>query len=93
MENLKNILIRELEEVLHKLKTDTCELSEVEAMDILSAITHQPLSREEAYDYLNCSRATFENLMKAGKIPRGRKTKGRTGLVWYKDELDKVLRR
>ena len=92
MESLKNVLIRVLEETLHKIKTDTCELSEVEAMDIISAILHQPLSREEAYEYLNCSRTTFEKLMNSGKIPRGRKVKGR-GLVWYKDELNKVLHR
>ena len=38
--------------------------------------------------YLKVSRATFDNYVRAGKIPKGRKQIGFKELYWYKKDLD-----
>ena len=51
-----------------------------------------PMSKYQAYTYLNISRATFDNLVREGKIPRGKKMAGFKELVWYKKDLKKLLK-
>ena len=51
-------------------------------------IAHESLSKEQACRHLNIRRSRFDDLVREGKIPKGRKVVGYTGLVWYKDELD-----
>ena len=86
---LINLLIKELEHLIDNLKADNSNITEEEAMDILSVIAHEALSKEEACAYLNMSRATFDNHIRDGLLPKGRKRRGKTALVWYKDELVK----
>lgn len=90
---LKSLLIKELRNLADKLDAGTTHISEEEAMDILSVVIHQAMSKEEACVYLNCSRATFDNAIRDGLIPKGRKLRGRKELIWYKDELSNVLKR
>ena len=90
---LKKLLIKELRNLADKLDAGTSSISEVEAMDILGVVIHQAMSKEEACVYLNCSRATFDNAVRDGLIPKGRKLRGRKELIWYKDELSNVLKR
>ena len=47
----------------------------------------KPLSKYQAYTYLGISRATFDNKVRAGEIPRGRKEAGSRELKWYKKDL------
>lgn len=42
-----------------------------------------------AYTYLNISRATFDNLVKDGLLPKGKKVAGFKELFWYKKDLNK----
>lgn len=86
-ETLKKLLIKELNHVIDKINAGTCEFTEEEAMDLLSVISHEALSKEQACSYLHMPRATFDYHVARGDIPQGRKVKGRSGLVWYKDEL------
>lgn len=86
---LINLLIKELEHLIDNLKADNSNITEEEAIDILSVIAHEALSKEEACAYLNMSRATFDNHIRDGLLPKGRKRRGKTALVWYKDELVK----
>lgn len=51
-----------------------------------------PMSKYQAYTYLNISRATFDNLVRDGKIPRGKKIPGLKELIWYKKDLKKLLK-
>jgi hypothetical protein len=37
---LRNIVVKYLEESLHKIKTGECELTDDEAIDIISVIAH-----------------------------------------------------
>ena len=91
--NLKKLIIKTLRDVADDIETGNCELSDEEASDILSVVSHRVLSKEQACIYLNCSRATFDNAIRDGLIPKGRKRQGFKELVWYKDELSNVLKR
>lgn len=46
-----------------------------------------PMSKYQAYTYLGISRASFDNLVRAGKIPKGKKVAGFKELQWYKKDL------
>ena len=49
-----------------------------------------PMSKYQAYTYLNMSRAKFDGLVREGKLPKGRKIPGWKELVWYKKDLKKL---
>ena len=46
-----------------------------------------PMSKYQAYTYLNMSRAKFDNLVREGKLPKGKKIPGWKELVWFKKDL------
>lgn len=54
------------------------------------ARTDAPMSKYQAYTYLNISRATFDNMVREGKLPKGKKVAGFKELQWYKKDLLKV---
>ena len=47
-----------------------------------------PMSKYQAFNYLHISRATFDNLVREGKIPQGKKQQGFNELQWFKKDLD-----
>lgn len=46
-------------------------------------------SKYQAINYLNISRATFDNYVANGKIPKERKQQGFKEIFWLKSDLDK----
>ena len=76
-----------LREVADKIDSGTCELSEQEAIEIMSAVAHRVLSKDQACELLNLRRSRFDDLVREGRIPKGRKRRGFKELVWYEDEL------
>lgn len=90
-EALRKLVTRTLRETADKIEAGTCEMTEEEAMDIMSAVSHQAMSKAEAYKYLNLSRSRFDDLVRKKKLPRGRKRKGYRELSWYRDILDDWL--
>lgn len=73
--------------------TNIEEEDEVKIIESLRQYTRKdrPMSKYQAYTYLNMSRATFDNLVKDGKLPKGTKVAGFKELFWYKKDLDKVI--
>ena len=67
------------------------EEEQKEILDILNRIHSSRLSKEAACKYLNVSRATFDNLVRDGKLPRGKKEVGFKELSWTKHELDEYV--
>ena len=57
------------------------------------ARTYKPMSKYQAYTYLNVSRATFDNMVRDGKLPKGKKVQGFKELMWYKKDLNKTMRK
>lgn len=91
MNALKNIILRELDFLKKRVASDNCNLTEGEAMDILSVIAHESLSKEQACAYLNVRKSRFGELMDNGEVPQGRKVTGFKEHRWYKDELIKAV--
>lgn len=50
------------------------------------------LSKYQACQYLNVSRATFDNYVRAGKLPKGKHEAGFKELSWSRKELDDFIR-
>ena len=61
-------------------------------IDVVNKVvnTKSKLSKYQACKYLNISRATFDNKVREGKIPRGRKEQGFKELFWFKEDLDNI---
>ena len=67
----------------------------LQAISYLKELTNKEkrLSKCEAYRYLNVSRATFDNYVREGKLPKGQKQAGFKELSWsYKDLNDAIKR-
>ena len=92
MQTLKEQIVKKMREVADKIECGTCELSESEALDMLSIIGHEVMSKESACMYLNLSRSKFDDLVREGKLPKGRKRTGFKEIAWYKDELDACVK-
>lgn len=88
MQALNKLITKLLRETADKIDTGNCELSESEAMDIMSVLAHRVMSKEDACVYLNMSRSKFDELVRQRKLPKGMKRRGFKELVWYQDELD-----
>ena len=62
---------------------------EIEVIELLKKYTDKDrkFSKYQACEYLNMSRATFDNYVRNGKIPRGKKEVGFRELFWKESEL------
>ena len=93
MYEFRRMVVKYLREIADKIEVGTSEISESQAMDILSVVAHEAMSKEQACNYLNLSRSRFDDLVREGKLPKGKKRVGFKELVWYKDELDMCKRK
>ena len=71
------------------------ESEAVELVDTLKRLTDREkrLSKYEACRYLNVSRATFDNYVREGKLPRGKKEAGFKELSWDRKDLDSFVQK
>lgn len=60
-------------------------------IDIIQHSNTKELSKLESADYIGVSRATFDNYIIKGLIPKGHKRMGFKELSWNKIDLDKFL--
>lgn len=91
MQTLKKTVANLLRDIANKIDANTCEISEEELFDIAKNISHVAISKESSCKYLNLGRSRFDDLVRDGKLPKGRKRVGFKELVWYKDELDDFI--
>lgn len=85
-----------LEKIINDIDCGNSNITEDEAMDIIKIIKSytdktQRLSKYQACQKLNISRATFDNLVREGIIPRGEKVVGFKELFWEEKVLDKII--
>ena len=86
-----------LEKIINDIDCGNSNITEDEAMDIIKIIKSytdktQRLSKYQACQKLNVSRATFDNLVREGVIPRGEKVVGFKELFWNEKTLDEVIK-
>lgn len=93
LQTIKRLLLS----IIDDIDAGNTDISEEEALKIaktLKTMTRKdiPMSKYQAYTYLNISMATFDNLVREGKIPRGKKIPGFKELVWQKKDIKKLLK-
>ena len=87
MIQLKKKLAALLREIADNIDAGNSEVSDEQAIKIMSVVAHRPLSKEQACSYLNMSRSKFDELIRQGKLPKGIKRRGFSEKVWFEDEL------
>lgn len=92
MQALKKRLAKMLRDIANKIDAGTCEMSESEAIALMQNLAHIGMSKEEASMYLGLSRSRFDDYVRKGWLPRGKKRIGFKELVWYKDDLDEFIK-
>ena len=70
------------------------EEDEIKVINTLREFTRKDkmLSKYQAYTYLNMSRATFDNKVKSGDIPKGIKVPGFKELMWKESDLRLLIK-
>ena len=87
------MLAKALRLIADKLESNTCDIGEQEAIDIINIIAREPMSKQSAAEFMNMSIPTFDLHVAKGSIPKGKKRKGFKELVWYKCDLYECLQR
>lgn len=92
------IIRKLLLEIVDNIDSGNSNISEDEGLEIIDSIKRlsdktERLSKYKACQYLNVSRATFDNYVRDGKLPKGKKTPGFNELSWTKKELEEYRRK
>jgi len=90
---IKKLLIEILENI-DSGNTNITEEEEVKTIKVLKELLRKdaPMSKYQAYTYLNISRATFDNLVRENKLPKGKKVAGFKELMWFEKDLMMFLK-
>ena len=83
-----------LEQFINDIDSGNTNINEEQQQELLSLLLQfnsKELSKIEAAEYIGVSRATFDNYIKKGWIPEGRKRVGFKELSWKKSDLDKYI--
>ena len=86
------LIKRELQRIINDIDTGNTNLDEKEQMEIAEFLKKfnsrdKMISKYQAYTYLNISRATFDNLVRDGTLPKGKKIEGFKELQWSLKEI------
>lgn len=78
--------------IVDDIDAGNSNIDDEEALKVINTLKEAirkdvPMSKYQAYTYLGISRASFDNLVRAGKIPKGKKVAGFKELQWYKKDL------
>ena len=84
---LKSILIQFIKDI-DTGNTNISEEEQKKIIQLFQEINQQELSKIEASNYIGVSRATFDNYITKGLIPKGHKRQGFKELSWNKSDLD-----
>ena len=91
------IIKNQLKRIINDIDVGNSNLSEEDAIkviDTLKLITNKTvkLSKCQACKHLNISRASFDNMVREGKLPRGMKGAGFKELFWFERDLEKIIK-
>lgn len=89
---LRNLLLK----IVDNIDAGNSNITEKDSIEIIDALKRftdkkQRLNKYSACQYLNISRATFDNYVREGKLPRGKHEAGFKELSWDKKTLDEFI--
>lgn len=92
------ILKKHLLKIVDDIDAGNSSITEEEALQICATLKEltrkdERMSKYKAYTYLNVSRATFDNYVAQGLLPKGIKEAGYKELSWYKKDLDDFIQK
>lgn len=90
------VIRRLLQKIIDDIDAGNSNINEEDSIKIVKVLSEYTrkdngISKYAACEYLNMSRATFDNYVREGKIPRGKHEIGFKELRWYKKDLDKFI--
>ena len=86
-----------LQKFIDDIDADNTNITYEQQCDIIKILSNVDLGQDtemnktEAADYLGVSRATFDNYVRDGFLPKGKQIKRFKELRWYKSDLDVFL--
>ena len=86
-----------LQKFIDDIDADNTNISYEQQCDIIRILSNvdsgkdNEMNKTQAADYLGVSRATFDNYVRDGFIPKGRQVGNFKELRWYKCDLDLFL--
>ena len=86
-----------LQKFIYDIDADNTNLSYEQQCDVIRVLSNVNLGQDnemnktQAADYLGVSRATFDNYVRDGFIPKGKQIGKFKELRWYKSDLDLFL--
>lgn len=91
---IKDLLLK----IVDNIDSGNSNITEKEALEItkvLQSYTDKTvkMSKYQACQYLNISRATFDNYVREGRLPRGKKEAGFKELFYTQKDLDAFKKR
>ena len=88
---IKTILLQLIDDI-DSGNSNISEEQQHKLLDLLAEINSEELSKIEAANYIGVSRATFDNYINKGLIPKGQKRQGFKELSWNIHDLNKFQR-
>ena len=94
---MNDLIISILKLIINNLKSGTSHLDEKGCHKVLNTINlmehgDEEMSKSEAAEYIGVCRATFDNYVSNGLIPRGvNRHRDTKTLFWWKSDLDQFL--
>lgn len=88
LQTIKRLLLRIVEDI-DAGNSNMSEEEMVETVKFLKKFNSRDkfISKYQAYTYLNISRAKFDNLVREGVLPKGKKIEGFKELQWSLKEI------
>lgn len=86
-----------LQKFIDDIDADNTNLSYEQQCDIIRVLSNveagqsNEMNKTQAADYIGVSRATFDNYVRDGFIPKGKQIGNFKELRWYKSDLDLFL--
>ena len=92
------VVARMLRSIADKIDDGSISSNPEETMQVMETIKgfvdkEKRLSKYEACRHLNISRATFDNYVREGKLPKGQKQAGFKELSWSYKDLNNAIKR
>ena len=84
-----------LQQIINDIDSGNSHISEneqLEAINFIRKLNAKELSKIEAAEYIGVSRATFDNYINKGLLPKGHKRSGFKELSWNKIDLDNYIK-
>lgn len=92
MNNIIKLILNQILKDLDSGNSNINEEQQEEIINLYQRISLKEMTKIESANYIGVSRATFDNYISKGLIPKGSKRPGLNNLMWNKSDLDKYLK-